>query len=76
MRLRQMLSPFYRQVSRNRMDSVETDLDLEFNETSTEPLPQSSEVVETLVNAANDNSSGFNVDVRADSIVVTSKKIF
>ena len=76
MRLRQMLSPFYRQVSRNRMDSVETDLDLEFNETSTEPLPQSSEVVETLVNATNDNSSGFNVDVRADSIVVTSKKIF
>ena len=76
MRLRQMLSPFYRQVSRNRMDSVETDLDLEFNETSTEPLPQSSEVVETLVNAVNDNSSGFNVDVRVDSIVVTSKKIF
>ena len=71
-----MLSPFYRQVSRNRMDSVETDLDLEFNETSTEPLPQSSEVVETLVNAVNDNSSGFNVDVRVDSIVVTSKKIF
>ena len=76
MRLRQMLSPFYRQVSRNRMDSVETDLDLEFNETSTEPLPQRSEVVETLVNAVNDNSSGFNVDVRVDSIVVTSKKIF
>ncbi|XP_031440589.1 uncharacterized protein LOC105895406 [Clupea harengus] len=62
----------FRQVSRNRMDSVETDLDLEFNETSTEPLPQSSEVVETLVNAVNDNSSGFNVDVRVDSIVVTS----
>ena len=76
MRLRQMLSPFYRQVSRNRMDSVETDLDLEFNETSTEPLPQSSEVVETLVNAANDNSSGFDVEVQPNSIVVTSKKIF
>ena len=76
MRLRQMLSPFYRQVSRNRMDEVEADLDLMFDETSTEPLPQSSEVVETLVNAVNDNSSGFNVDVRVDSIVVTSKKIF
>ena len=76
MRLRQMLSPFYRQVSRNRMDRVETDLDLEFNETSTEPLPQSSEVVETLVSAVNDNSSVFDVDVRVDSIVVTSKKIF
>ena len=76
MRLRQMLSPFYRQVSRNRMDSVETDLDLEFNETSTEPLPQSSEVVETLVNAVNDTTSGFDVDVVAESIVVTSKKIF
>ena len=58
------------------MDEVEADLDLMFDETSTEPLPQRSEVVETLVNAANDNSSGFSVDVRADSIVVTSKKIF
>ena len=76
MRLRQMLSPFYRQVSRNRMDSVETDLDLEFNETSTEPLPQSSEVVETLVDAVNDPTSGFDVEVVAESIVVTSKKIF
>ena len=76
MRLRQMLSPFYRQVSRNRMDSVETDLDLEFNETSTEPLPQSSEVVETLVDAVNDPTSDFDVEVVAESIVVTSKKIF
>ena len=76
MRLRQMLSPFYRQVSRNRMDSVETDLDLEFNETSTEPLPQSSEVVETLVTAVNDLNSGFDVEVQPNSIVVTSKKIF
>ena len=77
MRLRQMLLPFYRRRdSRNRMDEVETDLDLVFDATSTEPPPQSSEVVETLVNAVNDNSSGFNVDVRVDSIVVTSKKIF
>ena len=76
MRLRQMLSPFYRRVSRNRMDQVETDLDLVFNETSTEPLPQNSEVVETLVDAMNDTTSGFDVDVVPGSIVVTSKNIF
>ena len=76
MRLRQMLSPFYRQVSRNRMDEVEADLDLMFDETSTEPLPQSSEVVETLVDAVNDPTSDFDVEVVAESIVVTSKKIF
>ena len=76
MRLRQMLSPFYRRVSRNRMDEVETDLDLVFDETSTEPLPQSSEVVETLVTAVNDPNSGFDVEVQPNSIVVTSKKIF
>ena len=58
------------------MNEVETDLELEFDETSIEPLPQNSEVVETLVNAVNDNSSVFDVDVRVDSIVVTSKKIF
>ena len=71
-----MLSPFYRQVSRNRMDEVEADLDLMFDETSTEPLPQSSEVVETLVDAVNDPTSDFDVEVVAESIVVTSKNIF
>ena len=72
-----MLSFVYRRrVSRNRMDEVITDLDLEFNETSIEPLPQSSEVVEALVSAVNDNSSGFDVVVEVDSINVTSKKIF
>ena len=58
------------------MDEVEADIDLVFDETSTEPLPQSSEVVDTLVNAVNDQNSGFNVEVQPDSIVVTSKKIF
>lgn len=58
-----------------RTDTVNTDFDIEFDETSTEPLPQASEVVSTLVRAATDPPAGFNLTVNASSIAVTSKTI-
>ncbi|XP_041926718.1 uncharacterized protein LOC121690302 [Alosa sapidissima] len=62
----------FRRSTRNRMDEVETDIELVFNEDSTEPLPQSSDVVNTLVTAMTSPNSGFNLTVLADSIRVTS----
>lgn len=55
------------------MDNVETDIDLQFNQSSTEPLPKSKDVVETLVKAINNSTSGFNLSVVNNSIAVTSK---
>ncbi|XP_076156757.1 uncharacterized protein LOC143139841 isoform X2 [Alosa pseudoharengus] len=69
--LRTVVTAF--RLSRNRMDNVETDVDLVFNDTSPEPLPESSDVVETLANALNDSTSGFNLTVVPGSISVTSK---
>ncbi|KAG5265597.1 hypothetical protein AALO_G00244240 [Alosa alosa] len=69
--LRTVVTAF--RLSRNRMDNVETDVDLVFNDTSPEPLPESSDVVETLANALNDSTSGFNLTVVPGSISVTSE---
>lgn len=58
------------------MDSVETDVELVFNEASTEPLPESTDVTTTLSTALTNPPSGFNLTVIADSIIVMSEKIF
>lgn len=55
------------------MSNVETDVDLVFNENSTETLPESSEVVETLATAINSPPSSFNLTVVPGSISVISK---
>ncbi|XP_063042550.1 mucin-2-like [Engraulis encrasicolus] len=57
----------------SRTDNVNTDVELVFNEASTEPLPQSTDVVQTLTDAVNDPSAtNFTLSVDASSIQVTS----
>lgn len=58
------------------MENVETDIELVFNEDSTEPLPENTDVVQTLVTAVSNPNSGFNLTVDSESIVVTSEKMF
>ncbi|XP_062373298.1 mucin-5AC-like [Sardina pilchardus] len=62
----------FRLSTRNRMDNVETDVELVFNAESTEPLPQSDDVVDTLVAAVEDPNSGFDLPVDTSSVIVTS----
>lgn len=65
-----MLSFLYR-LSRSRTDSVETDLDLQFNETSPEPIPDSTDVVRTLTEGLANPPAGFALNVT--DVTVTSK---
>ncbi|XP_048092651.1 cell wall protein DAN4-like [Alosa alosa] len=67
----------FRLATRYRADTieseVETDIDVVFNETSIEPLPTSSVVIEALAIAINDLNSGFNISVVPGSIFVRSE---
>ncbi|XP_062393400.1 mucin-2-like isoform X2 [Sardina pilchardus] len=62
----------FRQSSRNRVDDVETDVELVFNENSTESLPESADIVNTLKEAVSDPASNYTLPVNVDSIKVTS----
>lgn len=64
----------FRGVSRTReVQNVEAELELVFNETSSAPLPSSTEIVGTLKEAVTTSNSGFNLTVVASSISVVSK---
>ncbi|XP_048092652.1 uncharacterized threonine-rich GPI-anchored glycoprotein PJ4664.02-like [Alosa alosa] len=63
----------FRLATRYRVDNVETDIDVVFNENSIEPLPTSSAVVEALATAVNDSNLGFNLFVVPGSIFVRSE---
>ncbi|XP_062388085.1 uncharacterized protein LOC134076815 [Sardina pilchardus] len=62
----------FRQSSRNRVDDVETDVELVFNENSTESVPESADIVNTLKEAVSDPASNYTLPVDVDSIKVTS----
>lgn len=72
MRLRQVFCHFYRLSQTN---NVETDVSLVFNDTSPEPLPENTDVVETLTIATSDSTSGLGQIVVPGSISVTSEKM-
>lgn len=58
-----------RAVSRTRMEQdTEAEVELVFNETSTEPIPQGADVVNTLREAVSNPNSTFNLSVDPDSI--------
>ncbi|XP_041926141.1 location of vulva defective 1-like [Alosa sapidissima] len=63
----------FRLATRYRVDNVETDIDVVFNENSIEPLPTSSAVVEALATAVNDSNLGFNLFVVPGSIFMRSE---
>lgn len=64
----------FRGVARTRAEqNVEAELELVFNETSTEPIPANNEIVETLKVAATTSDSGFNLELVVSSISVVSK---
>ncbi|XP_066505697.1 poly(A) polymerase-like [Hoplias malabaricus] len=55
-----------------RAQNVEADVQLIFNENSTKPLPDATDIVSTLKNAISNPSSGFNLTVDLNSITVVS----
>ncbi|XP_026106599.1 uncharacterized protein LOC113078515 [Carassius auratus] len=61
----------FRAVARTRADqNVQAELDLVFSQTSTEPIPNNTDIVETLKEAATNPTSGFNLTLDATSIIV------
>ncbi|XP_055074279.2 uncharacterized protein [Misgurnus anguillicaudatus] len=61
----------FRQVVRTRMTgNVETELELVFDGSSADPIPGSSEIVETLKEAASNQASGLNLSIDIASIAV------
>ncbi|XP_056091643.1 uncharacterized protein LOC130071056 [Rhinichthys klamathensis goyatoka] len=62
----------FRSVSKTRAEpSVQAELELVFDQTSTEPIPSNSEIVQTLKEAATNPNSGFNITIDVTSIAVT-----
>ena len=53
---------------------TEVDLELEFNATSTVPIPKGSDIVDTLKEAVTNPNSTFNFSVDLNSITVISKQ--
>lgn len=54
--------------------NTEVDLELEFNATSTVPIPKGSDIVETLKEAVTNPNSNFNLSLDLNSITVISKQ--
>nr|XP_046181664.1 uncharacterized protein LOC124012232 [Oncorhynchus gorbuscha] len=54
--------------------NTEVDLELEFNATSTVPIPKDSDIVETLKEAVTNPNSNFNLSLDLNSITVISKQ--
>ncbi|XP_043100968.1 uncharacterized protein LOC122349105 [Puntigrus tetrazona] len=58
-------------VVRSRAESnVQAEVQLVFSQTSTEPIPTNSDIVETLKEAAANSTAGFNLTIDATSITV------
>ncbi|XP_043101114.1 uncharacterized protein LOC122349213 [Puntigrus tetrazona] len=58
-------------VARSRAESnVQAEVELVFSDTSTEPIPTNSDIVETLKEAAANSTAGFNLTIDATSITV------
>ncbi len=54
--------------------NTEVDLELEFNATSTVPIPKGSDIVETLKEALTNPNSNFNLSLDLNSITVIGKQ--
>lgn len=69
-----MLFFVFRAVSKTRAEqNVQADVKLVFSETSTEPIPSGTSIVETLKEAAAAPNSTFNLVIDTNSILVVSK---
>lgn len=65
---------YFRAVARTRAEqNVQAEVEIVFSEKSTEPIPSSTSIVETLKEAATNPNSGFNITVDANTISVISK---
>ncbi|KAJ8383141.1 hypothetical protein SKAU_G00039190 [Synaphobranchus kaupii] len=63
----------FRGVARSRMEQdTEAQIELEFNENATAPIPTSDEVATTLVEAVTNPNNTFNISIDPQSISVTS----
>ncbi|RXN29666.1 cell wall DAN4-like protein [Labeo rohita] len=61
----------FRRVSKTRAEeNVQAELELVFSQTSTEPIPSNTDIVETLKEAAATPTSGFNLSIDVTSIAV------
>ncbi|KAK7177247.1 hypothetical protein R3I93_001287 [Phoxinus phoxinus] len=61
----------FRSFSRTRAtQNVQADVELVFDQTSNEPIPSNSEIVQTLKEAATNSNSGFNLTIDVTSIAV------
>lgn len=64
----------FRAVTKSRAEqNVQADVELVFNEKSTEPIPSSNAIVETLKEAAAAPDSTFNLTIDTNNIIVVSK---
>ncbi len=64
----------FRPFARTRAgENVQAELELVFSQTSNEPIPSSTDIVETLKAAATNPTSGFNLTIDETSISVVSK---
>ena len=64
---------FCRPVSISGVLNTAVSVQLLFDSTSTEPIPQSTDIVNTLKEAVTNGTSGFNLSVDVNSITVTSE---
>ncbi|KAI1883510.1 hypothetical protein AGOR_G00232290 [Albula goreensis] len=61
----------FRAVSRTRVEQdTEAEVELEFNETSSEPLPSTNDITTTLTEAVNNPSNNFSISIDPESITI------